>query len=540
MKAGSWVGLVARSAAGAALVGAAELGIASALGLLAWPVRPPGAEAEARTTLWVVFIFATAVLGGIGMSRDVVRAIRAAIASRRALAAVTRGSVRRATLAAVRSRAVDAARGTAAALTRVVAAVTAAAGAAATFALIWFPARGAAMAPGQLRELALDAAIGVLLGTMLGLAALTAAPIAVAVAATAVWVWAFGIMSVWLAGTGPDQAPGQADLGPPRLGVLDAPHLIEPTDWWLGPYLMVVIAVIIGASIAATARWIGSRRLAVALSGVAGPALVAAGYLVAGPTPALTSAYIASLLAATAGLVASTAIATREPAPHTQPEPAALPASPPAAGALPQQRPAAALPAGSAPSSAGTARAERPLAIEAASTPTPVTLDAEYAATQPDRGHPLFEVNAAHRAAVGTQTTQTTSLAIASDADGSPGRDAPPPTAAEEPSRAAEEPSRAAKEPSRAAKEPSRAAEEPSRAAEESDSPTEQPAVASSRKTSAATRSRNEEHGAVAVARRRVSRRQRRREHYEREHVDWVRNLINTPSDPALNGRPRS
>ena len=380
MRPSSWFKLIVKSAIGAGVIASAELGVAFALRIIDWSVTPVDSTSLGRTAVWVVFIFATAVLGGVAVARHGVRLIRAAIAHRRALAAVARANVR-GPVQVAKVRAIDAARGTAAVLTQVGAALAAGAGAGAAFCLVWIPLRAAGVPGQQIQVVALAAAAGLALGFVLAVLALYAAPIAAGAAATAAWVWAFGLASVWLA-TAPEAGRPWTEAQPPLLGVLDAPHLINPDEWWLGPNLMVALAAGIAVAVAATARWVGSRRAAVAVCGAAGPALVATSYVVVGPLPDLMPAYVASLLALTAGLVGSVATAVLHRKSSVRPTtvvgvpPALAPARAPTTLAIEPARRAA------------------PVAIEAARPgPTPVTLEAEYATTQPDRAAaPVFEV----------------------------------------------------------------------------------------------------------------------------------------------------
>ena len=85
--------------------------------------------------------------------------------------------------------------------------------------------------------------------------------------------------------------------------------MIGPDEWWLGPNLIVAMAAVFGVAVAGTARWLSAHRLAIALSGLAGPSVVAAAYLVVGPAGDLMSSYVAALLAATVGLLTSAATA---------------------------------------------------------------------------------------------------------------------------------------------------------------------------------------------------------------------------------------
>src|SRR4051794_3822875 len=84
-----WIKLAVRSFAVAALFGAAQLGAAQALALLTWG-SVPATEVWRRELMWLLFIFAAAVLGGVAGGRRSVRAIRLAIANRRAIAAAQR------------------------------------------------------------------------------------------------------------------------------------------------------------------------------------------------------------------------------------------------------------------------------------------------------------------------------------------------------------------------------------------------------------------------------------------------------------------
>ncbi len=333
-----WVKLAGRSFVGAVLVGAAQLGAAQALAILVWSTVPT-TDVWRRQLTWLVFIFAGAVLGGVVTGRRSVRTIRRAIANRRADAAAARHAglvvhqrgliaAQRRAVAAARGKTVDTARGVAAGAARVCATVFAALGAATSFALVWLPARNAYDAA-DLRVLSVAAGLGVVVGTVLSLLCLTAAPVAANVGVSLAGVWLFGLASV-----GMTIATDEPSITP-RLGVLDSPTMIGPDEWWLGPNLMVAVAAILGFAVAATARWIGAHRVAIALSGLAGPTVVAAAYLLVGPAGELMSSYVAALLAATVGLLSSaaTAAANRGTAEQqtTGRTPAALTAGPAAA-----------------------------------------------------------------------------------------------------------------------------------------------------------------------------------------------------------------
>jgi len=353
-----WIKLAIRSFAAGGLFAAAQLGAAQALSMFVWS-SVPAPDVWRRQLMWLLFVFAAAVLGGVAGGRRSVRAIRIAIANRRAIAASQRHSgltlhksgvraASRRAVTAAKEKTVDKARGFVAGAALVGAVVFAVLGAAAGFVLVWLPARST-FGPADMRTMALTAGLGIAVGAIVSLLALAAAPIAANACATVVWTWVLGLTSVGLA-----IATGRP-TGTPSLGVLDAPYLIGPHDWWLGPNLMIVFAVVIGFAVAATARWIGANRLGVALSGLAGPGVVAAGYVLVGPTEESMSGYVAALLAATAGLLTTAATAAAHRRAATPPEPAALPSGSAAlAGTA-----IAALPA------APTAPPPAPLAIEA-------------------------------------------------------------------------------------------------------------------------------------------------------------------------------
>ncbi len=312
-----WLKIAARSFAVAALAGAAQLGAAQALALLVWSSVPEEGVWRRQLT-WVLFIFAAAVLAGVAGGRRSVRVVRQTIANRRAEAAAARAA-QPGTKGSARYKTVDAARGFAAAASRVGATLFASLGAFASYLLVWLPARNT-FSGADLGTLALAAAIGTAVGACLSLLALAAAPVA---ANAAIWiggVWIFGLASVFVA-----IATGQPTTAP-RLGVLDAPRLIGPDEWWLGPNVMVLVAAVFAVAVAATARWVGASRLTIAVSGLAGPAIVSAAYIIVGPGDELRSGYVAAMVAAAVGLLTSvvTSVA-RRPRRAPKPDPDATP-----------------------------------------------------------------------------------------------------------------------------------------------------------------------------------------------------------------------
>jgi hypothetical protein len=192
---------------------------------------------------------------------------------------------------------------------RIVASLLAALGAAAAIGLAWLAARGAD-APVRVDPslvVAITAGAGVLVGIVVSQLALAALPVAAGLRAwiALIWVLALGCAIAGVVSHHPYPAP--------RLGVLDVPSLVNP-DVWTGPRLMIGIAPHFAVVTAGVARWAGAGRIGVSRSGFAGPAVVAAAYLIAGPGEGADRAqqfdpYLASLLATGAGLIASVLVA---------------------------------------------------------------------------------------------------------------------------------------------------------------------------------------------------------------------------------------
>ena len=214
----------------------------------------------------------------------------------------------------MRSRIVDTSRRFLSGASRVSATLFASLGSAVSFLLIWLPARDT-LDRAELQLLATAAGIGIAVGGVVSLLSLAAAPVA---ANAALWLgggWIFGLASIATVIAANEQP------STPLLGVLDIPHLIGPNDWWLGPIAIVAVAVVFAGAVAALARWLGERRLAVALSGLAGPSIVAAGYLFVGRSEDLERSYGAAVPAVAAGLLTSVATAVL---PRRRPEKLAI------------------------------------------------------------------------------------------------------------------------------------------------------------------------------------------------------------------------
>lgn len=278
---GAWVRLLVNSAVVAAVAVAAQLGAGDALGILDWQ-GPHDSRAWSTLLTWVAFSYAVAVLAGAMVGR---------LAVRRHAGGEGVGS-------------------------RITASIVAAGGAAATIGLAWLPSQSLTpptnVNPGLV--VSLTAGAGVVAGLVLALAALAARPIAVGLQAMAAWLWLLGIASAATELASADRTGGTADAAAvpaPRLGVPDAPSVIADSAW-MGPRVLIIAAVVIGLAVPGIALWRGAGRVGAALSGLGGPALAAAAYLIAAPGErggAQADAYVNAMLAVTGGLAASVLVA---------------------------------------------------------------------------------------------------------------------------------------------------------------------------------------------------------------------------------------
>jgi hypothetical protein len=300
-----WLKLIGTSWAAALVAAAAQLGVADALGIIRWAVSADRVTWTEQLA-WIAFIFVLCVLAGSLSGRAVSRGLKG-------------GFGRWVTAAAMAS-----------------------VGSAFGVMLAWLPARTAAHPTNVDPDLvvAMTAGAGVLVGLVLALVALAIAPVAAAAKVTAGWAWAAAIFSA-IVGLSTNQTHPA-----PRLGLLDAPTLI-PIAWWSGPPLLIMVSAAIALAIAGYARWAGVSLVRVLVCGGLGPAVIAAAYLIAGPTATTTGEpwldpYYASLLGVVTGLVASAVLAipvkrreaaARPPArPPVRPiSPAPVPVSPPPA-----------------------------------------------------------------------------------------------------------------------------------------------------------------------------------------------------------------
>lgn len=272
---------------GAAGAGAAQLGLGYGLGIIAWlPASNGASEAAWKASLaWATWIAATSTIAGAMLADRAGGAHAPSTLDTRAAGPLALG------------------------LWRIALAVAAAVGALVTVALVAVPARAAVrvdtFSPQTIA--AGYAVLGVVVGLLVAVAALTARAIAINLIATAGWLWLLAVVAVV------DGVAAGRGLATAQLGVWHFTaggggyfrHLYLP-----GAALTLGAALAIGALGALPAARRGDNRVGVAVSGAMGPLLVAASYFLAapglvGPVAEQLSAYLVAPYAVIAGLAGS-------------------------------------------------------------------------------------------------------------------------------------------------------------------------------------------------------------------------------------------
>ncbi|MGC5018768.1 hypothetical protein [Micromonospora sp. DT47] len=281
----SWGGSVATAIGVAAGMGAAQLGIGYGLGIINW--APAGAGTTEATWFaslaWATWIAAVSTVAG-------------AVCAQR-----------------LHERGADAEPG--GALHRVTLAVAAAAGALITVLLVAVPARSATV-PGSFSPQNLAAGyagIGVLVGLVTAVWALHSRAAANNVIATIGLLWLLAVVSVVdgvLAGRGLTSA----QLGIWQISDDSARYWIRDYLYWPGALLATGSALVIGALAARRTAGSPQLRLGAAVSGAAGPLLVAIAYFLAVPrlatiAPEQVSAHLVAPYAVIVGAAGSVLVA---------------------------------------------------------------------------------------------------------------------------------------------------------------------------------------------------------------------------------------
>jgi hypothetical protein len=286
----TWGKLLLTTFGVAALTGAGQLGVAYGLGLVRFArAFEPGTENQWHGHLaWIAwYAMVAALVGAVAGSRALGRHRHPAGLGSRMLLAVTAGL-----------------------------------GALAVAPLTMQQARAAQLpiAGNPALVAGLSAGLGAMAGILAATAVLSEGAVAWNVGTFAVLVWVTGLASV-------STALGPTDpLAVVRLGVPDLSSQAAETGHRVAVLAMPVAALLVGAAVAGLGRWLDRPFVAVALSGLGGPALLALAYLIAGPGAAngqndQSAPYWGSLVAVAAGLLGSVLVAVvgrRDPEPAVE------------------------------------------------------------------------------------------------------------------------------------------------------------------------------------------------------------------------------
>lgn len=281
-----WLRVFAVAFSTAALIGAAQLGLAYGLSAIRFDRPFDGAVNDWNVQLtWIAWFTLTAVVGGTAFALSFGRMLARRIG--------------------MTSRHTD---GTSVTARIVAAAAAGLGGLLAMLPLTVYPASNTKGVPTNAAiTMALGVAMAAVAGAILASVAVANRPMSTGLVAFSVAVWALAVFSI--VRTLP--LMGWIYNDPARLGVLDVGEL-QP-----GPramYTMPALALLLGLVIALVARARRQSRVLTALSGATGPLLVAVAYLVAGPglVRDLTNqadAYLGAMAAVLAGLVPSIIVA---------------------------------------------------------------------------------------------------------------------------------------------------------------------------------------------------------------------------------------
>jgi hypothetical protein len=260
-----WGGSIALAVGVAAGTAAAQLGVAYGLGIMAWTAAtdPAGRSVWLASLAWTTWIAGTSTaIGAIVADRLSAAGPGSAPPRRRPGGGTPAGSV--ATTA-----------------WRLVIVLTAAVGGLLTVALVAVPARAAQRPETFAPQMIAGgyAVVGVAVGILIAIAALSARPVASNVILTTTYVWALAIASV-IFGYATHHGLTTAQLGVWRFG---SGHFLLQTFSVPGAALMMGVALLLGILSAWPAIRHGDNKVGAAIAGAAGPFLVAAAYFLAAP-----------------------------------------------------------------------------------------------------------------------------------------------------------------------------------------------------------------------------------------------------------------
>ncbi|MEE6311143.1 hypothetical protein V1634_30360 [Plantactinospora veratri] len=294
MAARGWGGSVATAVGVAAGAGAAQLGFGYGLGIIAW-VPAAGGSGEAAwvaSLTWAAWIAATSTVAG-------------AVCAHRLGAGGRRSA----------GRAADPPPTLATLLWRAALAVSSAIGALVTVVLVAVPARAAVRVDTSAPQTVAAgyAILGVLLGLVAAIWAISSPAVASNVLGTVCWLWALAVISV-VDGVLSGRGLSAAQLGVWQLTSDGERFWFREYFYWPGAALSLGSALLIGALAARSAARRPATRVGAAVSGISGPLLVAVAYFLAAPRlvgirPEQVSAHLMAPYAVVAGLAGSALVA---------------------------------------------------------------------------------------------------------------------------------------------------------------------------------------------------------------------------------------
>jgi hypothetical protein len=288
-----WGGSIAAAIGIAAGAGAAQLGLGYGLGIISWlPAADRAGEAAwAASLAWAAWIAATStVAGAIGAAR-----LAGADDSDEDDGSALAGN---------------------ALLSRMSLAVASAVGGLVSVVLVAVPARAAVRADTFSPQTiaAGYAVLGVILGLIFAMWALSSEAVAANVIATTGWLWLLAVIAV-IDGVIAGRGLTTAQLGVWQITADSERFWFRDYFYWPGAALSLGSAFLIGVLAARVPARDVRRRIAVAVSGVSGPLVVAAAYFLAAPRlvgirAEQLSAHLIAPYAVLAGLAGSVLMTT--------------------------------------------------------------------------------------------------------------------------------------------------------------------------------------------------------------------------------------
>jgi hypothetical protein len=300
-----WGASIATAIGVAAGAGAAQLGLGYGLGIIAWLPSADGKSEAAwvASLAWAAWIAATSTVAG-AICADRLSMPRTARSDGSTPSGAAAGSVGANSTALL-----------ATGLRRLALAVASALGGLVTVVLVAVPARTATRADTFSPQTiaAGYAVIGVMVGLLVAIWALSSPGVAKNVIATVGWLWLLAIVAV-VDGVISGRGMAGAQLGVWQITSDSERFWFRNYFYWPGAALSLGSALLIGALAARTAARQPAARVGAAISGGVGPLLVAAAYFLAAPRlvgiqAEQVSAHLMAPYAVIAGLAGSVLVA---------------------------------------------------------------------------------------------------------------------------------------------------------------------------------------------------------------------------------------